>query len=95
MSVSKKVKSQGLKFGIKAMSKIMESPDRADTVMKAFQTVQRSKEAVDEATHTALNLSRLPSRDDIKELGRRTGRLRRQAKKILADLDALEAADNS
>lgn len=90
MSISKKMKSEGLKFGMKAMGKLMESPDRAEKVMKAVESVQRSKEKVDETAHRLLHLGQLPARDDLKELSRQAGRLRRQAKKILASLDDLE-----
>lgn len=90
MGIGDKVKSEGFKIGMKAMSKIMESPDRAEKMMKAVETVQRSRERVDETTARLLNLSQLPSKDDIRELSRQAGRLRRQMKKIMATLDDLE-----
>lgn len=90
MSIGKKVRSEGLKLGMKAMGKLMETPERAEKVMKAVETVQRSRERVDETTHRLLNLGQLPARDDLKELTRQAGRLRREAKKILAALDDLE-----
>lgn len=91
MSISKRVKSEGLKLGMKAVSKIMESPDRAEKMMKAVEMVQRSKETVDETAARLLNLGQLPSKEDIRELSRQAGRLRRQTKKIMAALDDLEA----
>lgn len=91
MSISKRVKSEGLKLGMKAMSKLMESPDRAEKMMKAVETVQRSKERVDETAARLLNMSQLPSKDDMRDLSRQAGRLRRQTKKILAALDDIEA----
>jgi hypothetical protein len=94
MSVSKKVKSEAMKAGMKAMSKLMESPDRAEKVMKAFQTAQQSKEKANEVTQRLLHLSQLPSRDDVRDLSRQAGRLRRQAKKILASLDRLAEHDD-
>ncbi len=90
MSISDKMKSEGLKLGMKAMGKLMQSPERAEKVMKAVETVQRSKERVDDTTHRLLNLGQLPAKDDVKALTRQAGRLRRQAKKILAALDDLE-----
>lgn len=91
MSISKRVKSEGIKLGMKAMSKIMESPDRAEKMMKAVEMVQRSKESVDETTGRLLNMGQLPSKEDVRELSRQAGRLRRQTKKIMAALDDLEA----
>jgi seryl-tRNA synthetase len=91
MGIGDKVKSEGLKMGMKAMSKLMESPERAEKMMKAVETVQRSRERVDETAARLLNLSQLPSKDDVRELSRQAGRLRRQMKKIMAALDDLEA----
>lgn len=85
------IKEKGLQLGMKAMGKLMESPERAERVMKAVQSVQKGKEAVDDAAGRLLNLSQLPSKADMKDLGRQAGRLRREAKKILAELDELEA----
>jgi hypothetical protein len=90
MSISKRVKTEGIKLGMKAMSKIMESPDRAEKMMKAVEMVQRSKESVDETAARLLNMGQLPSKEDVRELSRQAGRLRRQTKKILAALDDLE-----
>lgn len=91
MSISKRVKSESLKLGMKAMSKLMESPDRAEKMMKAVEMVQRSKESVDETAARLLNMGQLPSKEDVRELSRQAGRLRRQTKKIMAALDDLEA----
>ncbi|MFZ9889375.1 MAG: hypothetical protein ACO3JL_17920 [Myxococcota bacterium] len=90
MSISNRVKKEGLKLGMKAVSKIMESPERAEKMMKAVETVQRSKERVDETAARLLNLSQLPSKEDLRDLSKQAGRLRRQAKKIMAALDDLE-----
>lgn len=89
-SISDKVRSEGFKLGMRAVGKLMESPERAQKVMKAVETVQRSRERVDETTHRILNLGQIAARDDLKELSRQAGRLRRQAKKIMAALDDLE-----
>jgi hypothetical protein len=92
MGIGDKVKSEGFKLGMKAVSRIMEDPDRANRVMKAVEKVQRGKEAVDETTHRLLNLGQLAAASDIKELSRQAGRLKRNAKKILATIDDIEAA---
>lgn len=85
------IKEKGMQLGMKAMGKLMESPERAEKVMKAVQSVQKGREVVDETAARLLNLSQLPSKSDLKELGRQAGRLRREAKKILAELDELDA----
>ena len=85
------IKEKGLQLGMKAMGKLMESPERAEKVMKAVASVQKGREVMDDAAARLLNLSQLPSKADLKELGRQAGRLRREAKKILAGLDELEA----
>ena len=85
------IKEKGMQLGMKAMGKLMESPERAEKVMKAVQSVQKGREVVDETAARLLNLSQLPSKGDLKELGRQAGRLRREPKKILAELDELDA----
>lgn len=90
MSIKDKVKSEGLKMGMKAMGKIMESPDRAEKVMKAVQGVQQARERVDETTAKLLNAGQLPSREDVKDLARQAGKLRRQSKKVIALLDDID-----
>lgn len=90
MAIGDRVKKEGMKLGMKAMSKLMEQPDRAEKVMKAVQGVQTAREKVDDATSALLHLGQVPSREDIKDLTRQAGKLRRQTKKILAALDDLE-----
>jgi hypothetical protein len=85
------LKDKGVQLGMKAMGKLMEKPERAEKVMQAMQRVQKGREAVDDATARLLNLTQLPAKSDLKELGRQAGRLRREAKKILAQLEDLEA----
>jgi hypothetical protein len=85
------LKDKGMQLGMKAMGKLMESPERAEKVMKAVQQVQKGREAVDEAAARMLNLGQLPAKSDMKDLGRQAGRLKREAKKILALLDDIEA----
>ena len=85
------IKDKGMQLGIKAMGKLMENPDRAERVMKAVQNVQKGRDAVDEAAARMLNLSQLPAKTDLKEIGRQAGKLKREAKKILALIDEIEA----
>ena len=75
---------------MKAMGKIMESPDRAEKVVKAMQSVQEVKGRVDDTAARLLHLGQLPSREDFSELSATAGKLRRQSKKILALLDDIE-----
>ena len=85
------IKDRGIKLGMKAVGKLLEKPERADSVMRAVQKVQGAREKVDATTARLLNLSNIPSREDIKGLSRRIGKLRRQGKKILASIDDIEA----
>ena len=84
------LKDKGMQLGMKAVGKLMESPERAERVMKAVQSVQQGREKIDEAAARVLNLSQLPAKSDMKDLGRQAGRLKREAKKILALLDEIE-----
>lgn len=86
------LKEKGVRMGMKAMGKLMEDPTRAERLMKAVQQVQKGREVVDDTAARLLNLTQLPSKNDMKELGRQAGRLRREARKILAELDELDAA---
>jgi hypothetical protein len=85
------LKDKGVQLGMKAMGKLMDDPARAERVMKAVQKVQQGREKVDEAAARMLNLSQLPAKSDLKDLSRQAGRLKREAKKILALLDEIEA----
>jgi hypothetical protein len=59
--------------------------------MKAVEKVQKGGERVDETAQRILNIGQLPSRDDLQEISRQAGRLRRETKKILAVLDDIDA----
>jgi hypothetical protein len=84
------LKDRGVAFGMKALSKLMEDPDRAEKLMKAMQTVQQGREKVDDAAAALLNLGQLPAASDLKELSRQAGRLKREGKRVLSLLDDLE-----
>ncbi|MCP4501257.1 MAG: hypothetical protein GY822_14955 [Deltaproteobacteria bacterium] len=90
MGIGDKVKSEGMKAGMKAMSKLMEQPERAQKVMKVIEGVQKSKDAIDDTTASIRNLGQLPSKTDVKELSRKVGRLKREGKKVLALIDDIE-----
>ena len=91
MGIGKTFKKEGLKLGMKAVGKLMEDPDRATAVMKAVEQVQKGKEAVDETTHRLLNFGQVAAADDIKQISRDAGKLKRELKKALAILDDIEA----
>ena len=91
MGLSDKMKSQGMKLGMKAVGKLMEDPDRASKLMKAVEQVQKGREAVDETTHRLLNLGQFAAASDLKEVYRQAGKLKRELKKALAHLDDIEA----
>ena len=85
------LKDRGMQLGMKAVGKLMEDPSRAEKLMKAVERVQKGKEQVDDAAGRLLNLTQLPAASDLKDLSRQAGRLRREAKKILALLDDVDA----
>ena len=91
MGIGDNVKSEGMKLGMKAVGKLMEDPDRATKLMKAVEQVQKGKEAVDETTHRLLNFGQLAAASDLKEVSRQAGKVKRELKKILAQLDDIEA----
>ena len=92
MGLKDRVRGEGMKLGFKAVSKIMESPDRAERVMKAVGRANDARESMESAASRLLNLGQLPSREDFKALSKQAGRLKRQTRKINAKLDDLEAA---
>jgi hypothetical protein len=87
--VSERIRDEGLKLGMKAVSKLMEDPDRAQKVMTAVQKVQQGKQTLDEATARLRNMADLPSREDFKEMGKRIGKLRRDVRKLQSSLESL------
>lgn len=91
MGIGKTMKKEGLKFGMKAVGKLMEDPERASAVMKAVEQVQKGKEAVDETTHRLLNFGQLAAAADLKAVSRDAGKIKRELKKALAMLDDIEA----
>ncbi len=91
MGIGKTVKKEGLKLGMKAVSKLMQDPERADKVMKAVEQVQKGKESLDETTHRLLNFGQLAAAADLKQVSRDAGKLKRELKKALAILDDIEA----
>lgn len=90
MGIRGKIQKEGVRVGMKAMSKIMESPDRAEKVMKVLQGVQKGREKLDETTGNILHMGQIPSKDDVKQLSREVGRLKREAKKIMVAIEDIE-----
>lgn len=84
-----RIRDEGLKIGMKAVSKLMEDPQRAQRVMDAVQKVHSSKESLEGVTGRLRNLADLPSRTDFQELGKMVGRLRREVKKLKGRLEDL------
>ena len=91
MSLGDKMKKEGLRYGMKAVGKLMEDPERATKLMKAVEQVQKGKEVVDDTTHRLLNFGQLAAAADLKQLSRDAGKLKRQVKKALAIVDDIEA----
>ena len=56
MSLGDKMKKEGLRYGMKAVGKLMEDPERATKLMKAVEQVQKGKEVVDDTTHPMVQI---------------------------------------
>ena len=82
--LTSRLREQGIQAGIKAVSKLMDDPRRADFVAGAVQQLQTGKQALDDVTGKIRNFAELPSRDDLAELSRLSSRLRREVKRLSA-----------
>jgi beta-phosphoglucomutase-like phosphatase (HAD superfamily) len=88
-SVGRRIRDGGLRLGMKAVSRLMEDPDRAQVVMDAVQGVRAGREGMDEVTGKLRNLADLPSRADLRDLGKLLGKLRRDVKRLKGRLEDL------
>ena len=87
--VKQRIRDESLKLGMKAVGKIMEDPERAQTVMNAVQKVQAGRQSLDETTARLRNLADLPSRDDFKSMGKRVGKLKREVRRLQGMLEEM------
>lgn len=80
------LKNLGIKFGLKIVSKLMDDPDRAKTVVEVVGKAQQGRERIVEGAHRLRNAGQLPSREDMARLSRHVGALKRQARSIRDEL---------
>ncbi len=78
------LKNLGIQFGMKVVSKLMEDPERAKTVVEVVSKAQQSRERIVEGSHRLRNAGQLPSREDMARLSRHVGAIKRQAR-VLRD----------
>lgn len=87
--MKERIREESMKFGMKAMSKLMEDPERAEKVISAVQKVQTGRAQLDETTAKLRNLADLPSREDFKAMGKRVGKMRREMRKLTHQLEGI------
>ena len=76
------LKNLGMQFGLKLVSKLMDDPERARTVVDVVSKAQQGRERIVEGAHRLRNAGQLPSREDMARLSRHVGALKRQARNI-------------
>lgn len=87
--VGERIRDEGLKLGMKAVSLLVVDPARAEVLVGALHKVQAGRDNLEQVTGRLRNLAVLPSRTDLQDLGKRVGRLRREAKKLKGRLEDL------
>lgn len=87
--LTRKMRDEMLKLGMKGMSRLLEDPDRAQKVMTAVQKVQSGRESLDETTARIRNMANVPSREDFKAMGKRVGKLKREIRRLQGQLESL------
>lgn len=80
------LKNLGMQFGLKIVSKLMEDPERAKTVVDVVGKAQQGRERIVEGAHRLRNAGQLPSREDMARLSRHVGAIKRQARNIRDEL---------
>jgi hypothetical protein len=84
-----RLRRKGIEVGMRVVSKVLENPDRAKTVINVVGRVQRGKEKLDVSTQKALNAGHLPSSEDLSRIGRHVGALRRELRRLRTRLESL------
>jgi len=83
------IKKKGVEVGMKVVSKVLEDPERAKTVIDVVNKVQRGKERMDDTTQRMLNAGHLPSCEDVARIGRHVGALRREVRRLKTRLESI------
>jgi len=87
----KTLRERAAEVGMKAMGKLFEDPKRAEAIAKAVGSLQRAKQALDEAQQKALKAAGLVTREDFKDAGKRLSALKRRCRELADELDQLLA----
>ena len=91
MAASKTLRERATEVGMKAMGKLFEDPKRAEAIASAIGSLQRAKQALDEAQQKALKAAGLVTREDFKDAGKRLSALKRRCRELADELDQLIA----
>lgn len=89
--VSERIREEGLKLGMKAVSRLLEDPSRAQKVMTAVQKVQEGRQTLDETAGKVRHAVDLPSKEDFKDMGKRLGKLKREVRSLHSRVEAVVA----
>jgi galactokinase len=87
----KTLRERATEVGMKAMGKLFEDPKRAEAIASAIGSLQRAKQALDEAQQKALKAAGLVTREDFKDAGKRLSALKRRCRDLAEELDQLIA----
>ncbi|MCA1829843.1 MAG: hypothetical protein ABR567_09530 [Myxococcales bacterium] len=87
----KTLRERATEVGMKAMGKLFEDPKRAEAIASAIGSLQRAKQALDEAQQKALKAAGLVTREDFKDAGKRLSALKRRCRELAEELDQLLA----
>ena len=88
---SKTLRERATEVGMKAMGKLFEDPKRAEAIASAIGSLQKAKQAIDEAQERALKAAGLVTREDFKDAGKRLSALKRRCRELADELDQLLA----
>ena len=89
--MGKTLRERATEVGMKAMGKLFEDPKRAEAIARAVGSLQRAKQALDEAQQRTLKAAGLVTREDFKDAGKRLSALKRRCRELADELDQLIA----
>ncbi|MBS2024230.1 MAG: hypothetical protein JST92_17655 [Deltaproteobacteria bacterium] len=85
--MAKTVREHATDLGMKAVSKLLEDPKRAEAFGKAMGGLMQAKEAFEEAQERARKAAGLVTREDFKAAGKRLSALKRRVRDLANELD--------
>ncbi len=87
--VVERLRDEGLRLGARALGRVLENPGRAQVMVDAVRRVRDGGQDLEDGFARLRNLADLPSRNDLQDLAKTAGRLRRDVNKLRARLEAL------